>query len=89
MLSFILRLYVVTQSEMSDNRKRSFDSSSSETRIAREDGHLEDTSPLGRRLHIHYQVEEIQRDATICRYLFTAKLLYMFRASIAPIISST
>ena len=32
---------------------------------------------------------EIQQDATVCRYLFTAKLLYMFRASIAPIISST
>jgi len=26
---------------------------------------------------------------TVCRYLFTAKLLYMFRASIAPIIRST
>ena len=33
-------------------------------------------------------VEEIQRDATVCRYLFTAKLLYMFRAAIAPIIRS-
>jgi len=29
----------------------------------------------------------IQRDATVCRYSFTAKLLYMFRASIAPITS--
>ena len=28
-------------------------------------------------------VEEIQQDATVCRYLFTAKLLYMFRTSIA------
>jgi len=27
-------------------------------------------------------------DARVCRYLFTAKLLYMFRASIAPIIRS-
>jgi hypothetical protein len=35
------------------------------------------------------KVEEIQQDATVCRYLFTAKLLYMFRASIAPIIRST
>jgi len=26
--------------------------------------------------------EEIQRDAKVCRYLFTAELLYMFRASI-------
>ena len=34
------------------------------------------------------KVEEIQRDATVCRYLFTAKLHYMFRASIAPIIRS-
>jgi len=33
--------------------------------------------------------EEIQQDATVCRYLFTAKLLYMFRASIAPVIRST
>jgi len=24
---------------------------------------------------------KIQPDATVCRYLFTAKLLYMFRAS--------
>jgi len=35
------------------------------------------------------KVKEIQRDATVCRYLFTSKLLYMFRASIAPIIRST
>jgi len=28
------------------------------------------------------KVEEIQRDVTVCRYLFTAKLLYMFRAYI-------
>jgi len=34
-------------------------------------------------------VEEVQRNATVCRYLFTAKLLYMFRTSIAPIIRST
>jgi len=33
-----------------------------------------------------FKIEEIQRDATVRRYLFTAKLLYMFRASIAPII---
>ena len=35
------------------------------------------------------QFEEIQQDATVCRYLFTAKLLYMFRASVAPSIGST
>ena len=34
-------------------------------------------------------VDKVQRNATVCRYLFTASLLYMFRASIAPIISST
>jgi len=27
---------------------------------------------------------KIQPDATVCRYLFTAKLLYMFRASQRP-----
>ena len=31
----------------------------------------------------------LKKDATVCRYLFTAKLLYMFRASIAPIIRSS
>ena len=34
-------------------------------------------------------INKIQRDATVCRCLFTAKLLYMFRVSIAPIIRST
>jgi len=29
-----------------------------------------------------------QQDATVCRYLFTLNLLYMFRVSIAPIIRS-
>ena len=37
----------------------------------------------------NYQVEDIQQDTTVCKYLFTAKLLYMFWASIAPIIRST
>ena len=32
---------------------------------------------------------KIQPDATVCRYLFTAKSLYMFRVSTAPIIKST
>jgi len=27
---------------------------------------------------------KIQQDATVCRYLFTAKLLYMFRVSQHP-----
>ena len=34
-------------------------------------------------------INKIQRDATVFRCLFTAKLLYMFRVSIAPIIRST
>ena len=34
-------------------------------------------------------INKIQKDATLCRYLFTAKSLYMFRVSIAPIIRST
>jgi len=36
------------------------------------------------RLILHY-INMIQQDATVCRYLFTAKSLYMFRVSIAPI----
>ena len=34
-------------------------------------------------------INKTQQDATVCRYLFTASLLYMFRASIASIIRST
>ena len=34
-------------------------------------------------------INKIQRNATVCRCLFTAKLLYMFRVSIAPVIRST
>ena len=34
-------------------------------------------------------LNEIQQDATVCRYLFTAKLLYTFRVSIPHIIRST
>ena len=30
------------------------------------------------------QVEQIQHDATVCGYLLTAKLLYMFRAAQHP-----
>ena len=33
-------------------------------------------------------INKIQRYATVCRGLFTAKLLYVFRVSIAPIIRS-
>ena len=34
-------------------------------------------------------INKIQQDATVFRYLFTAKSLYVFRVSIAPIIRST
>ena len=34
-------------------------------------------------------VDKIQQDATVCRYLFTANILYAFRMFIAPIIRST
>ena len=34
-------------------------------------------------------IHKIQQDATVCMHLFTASLLHMFRASIAPIIRST
>ena len=38
---------------------------------------------------LKYYINKIQWDATVCRCLFTAKLLYVFRVSIAPIIRST
>ena len=34
-------------------------------------------------------IKKLQQNATVCRYLFTAKSLYMFRATIAPIIRCT
>jgi len=34
-------------------------------------------------------INNIQQDATVCRYLFTAKLPYIFRVSLARIIRST
>ena len=34
-------------------------------------------------------INKTQRDATVCRCLFNAKLFYMFRVSVAPIIRST
>ena len=36
-----------------------------------------------------FNINKIQRDATVCRCLFIAKSLYMFRVSIAPIIRCT
>ena len=33
-------------------------------------------------------INKIQQDATVCRYLITAKSIYMFRVSIALIIRS-
>ena len=40
-------------------------------------------------IHFYVYIHKIQQDATVYRYLFTAKSLYMFRVSIAPIIRST
>jgi len=34
-------------------------------------------------------INKIQQDETVCRYLFTPNLLYMFRVSIAPFSRST
>ena len=39
--------------------------------------------------HWKLYVNKIQWDVTVCRCLFTAKLPYLFRVSIAPIIRST
>ena len=39
--------------------------------------------------YVSFCINKIQQDVTVCRYLFTASLLYMFRASITPIIMST
>jgi len=35
-------------------------------------------------MHRNSMLIKIQPDATLCRYLFTAKLLYMFRVSQHP-----
>jgi len=35
-------------------------------------------------IEIKYNVNKNPTDATVCRYLFTAKLLYMFRVSQYP-----
>jgi len=43
----------------------------------------------GFRIKFLVYINKIQQDATVCRYLFTAKSLYMFGASVAPIIRST
>ena len=40
-------------------------------------------------VHVIYSIDNFQQDATVCRYLLTAILLYMFRVSIEPIIRST
>jgi len=39
-------------------------------------------------MHRNY-INKTQRDATVCSCLLTAKLLYMFRVSIASIVRST
>ena len=33
---------------------------------------------------MNFYINKNQKDATVCRYLFTAKSLYKFRVSIAP-----
>jgi len=35
-------------------------------------------------IYTHFNVNKNPTDATLCRYLFTAKLLYMFRVSQHP-----
>ena len=37
-------------------------------------------------LHYRTELKKLQQDAAVCKYLFTAKLLYMIWAYIAPII---
>ena len=39
--------------------------------------------------HLQIYINKIQRDSRVCRCLFTAKLLYVFRVSIAPVIRRT
>ena len=63
------------------------------------DAELPDTSDYRGTLHslptsalhnfLSHYINKIQQDATVCRYLFTAKSLHMFQVSIAPIIRST
>jgi hypothetical protein len=36
-----------------------------------------------------FYIDKIQQVATICKYLFTANILYKLRVSITPVISST
>jgi hypothetical protein len=38
---------------------------------------------------VYMDINNSQQDATVCRHLFTAKSLYMFRVSFAPITRST
>jgi len=40
--------------------------------------------PSPQRKTLEYYVNKNPTDATVCRYLFTAKLLYMFRVSQHP-----
>ena len=50
-------------------------------RVAKRLSYIEDAQCLN--------VNKIQQDAIVCRYFFTANLLYIFWVSIAPIIRST
>ena len=43
---------------------------------------------MNKNVHSYFYTNKIKQDATVSRYLFTEKSLYMFRVSIAPIIRS-
>jgi len=55
--------------------------------IGNKESKKQDTQCTAKSYYLY--INKIQQDATVCRYLFAAKLLYMFRVSIAPIIMST
>jgi len=50
---------------------------------------LNQVNPVHSRPTDCLNIDKIQQDATVCRYIFTAKSLYMFRVSIAHIFRST
>jgi hypothetical protein len=50
---------------------------------------IQTTQTAGKCRKYYSYINKIQQDATECRYLFTAKSLYIFRVSVAHIIRST
>ena len=58
-------------------------------RIQNSEPGIKEKSILCQQIFLNVCIDKIQQDATVCRYLFTASLLYTFRASTAPIIRST